>query len=272
MIKSIVLEERLRGKNRIKQYHDEIIFLQNEISKKNNVFARNYVKNMSANTIDNDDVIQNSINDKANSTISSESINIKDNSSLHSSEFDDDGLFKDLYHQYVMFTKREADNKINNDLHVIRRNKHNDYLLNGKKHHNKLNYSHKLNVKNHEVRESDITGEVMRKRKSILILSDSMLNQIDESRLCKYSEVKVRCHGGCTVNCMYSHLPALLCDKPDYVVLHISTNDCVSKTSDEVLLEIVNLIEYIEKSLPSCTVVVSQPTLRTEDAKADKII
>ena len=83
----------------------------------------------------------------------------------------------------------------------------------------KLNYSHKLKVKNHEVRESDVTGEVMRKRKSILILSDSMLNQIDETRLCKYGEVKVRCHEGCTVDCMYSHLPALLCDKPDYVVL-----------------------------------------------------
>ena len=189
MIKSIVLEERLRDKNTIKQYHDEIIFLRNEISKKNDtikallellknikhqkvettsydtcdtnknydevikancspanhrviidcidelaevnvaVFARNYDKNMSANTIDNDEVIQNSINDKAKSTISSESINIKGKSSLHSSEFDEDELFKDLYHQYVMFTKRGADNKINNDLHVIRRNKHNDYLL-----------------------------------------------------------------------------------------------------------------------------------------------
>ena len=31
-------------------------------------------------------------------------------------------------------------------------------------------------------------------------------------------------------------------------------------------------MEYMEKSLASCTMVVSQPTLRTDDAKADKII
>ena len=36
MIKNIVLEEKLRDKNTIKEYHDEITFLHNEISEKNN--------------------------------------------------------------------------------------------------------------------------------------------------------------------------------------------------------------------------------------------
>ena len=112
----------------------------------------------------------------------------------------------------------------------------------------------------------------MHKRKSILILSDSMLNQIDETRLCKYVDVKVRCHEGCIVNCMYVHLPTLLTDKPDCVLLHISSDDCVWKTSDQVLLEIINLKEYIKKILPSCTVINSQPTIRTDDGKADNII
>ena len=99
-----------------------------------------------------------------------------------------------------------------------------------------------------------------------------MLNQIDKTCLCKYGSVKVRCHGGCIVNYMYSHLPTLLTDKPDSVLLHIPTNDCVWKTSDQVQLEIINLKENIKKILSSCTVTISQPTIRTDDAKADNMI
>ena len=135
-----------------------------------------------------------------------------------------------------------------------------------------LNDSNKSKINSHVVKENDVTNEVMHKSKSIVILSDSLLNQIDETRLCKYGDVEVRCHGGCIVNCMYFHLPTLLTDKPDCILLHISTNDCVWKTSDQVLLEIINLKEYIEKILPLCTVIISQPTIRTDDAKADNII
>ena len=185
MIKNMVLEEKLRDKNTIKQYHDEITFLRNEISEKNDtiksllkllnrtkhqnvettqkdtcsinekhdenndanhrviinddlecnlhdvnvtVFRRNYNKN---NTTGNDDVSRRSINsDMVNSTISSESLDVTDNNStLHSSEFNDDELFEELYHEYVLFTKRQAaDNRTNIDLYAIRRNKHNNYL------------------------------------------------------------------------------------------------------------------------------------------------
>ena len=211
-----------------------------------------------------------------NSTISSESLNVTDNNStLHSSEFNDDELFKELYHEYVLFTKREAaDNRTNNDLYAIRRNKHNNYLheKNTKLSVKPSNDSNKLKLHNHVGKKNDVTGDVMGKRKSILTLSDSMLNQIDETRLRKYGDVHVRCHGGCTVSCMYSHLPTLLCDKPDCILLHISTNDCVSETSDQALMEIINLTEHMEKILPTCTVVVSQPTLRTDNVKANNII
>ena len=65
---------------------------------------------------------------------------------------------------------------------------------------NNLNDSNKSKINSHVVKENDVTDEVMHKRKSIVILSDSMLNQIDEPRLCKYGDVKVRCHEGCIVN------------------------------------------------------------------------
>ena len=37
-------------------------------------------------------------------------------------------------------------------------------------------------------------------------------------------------------------------------------------------MEIINLTEHIEKILPTCTVIVSQPTLRTDNVKANNII
>ena len=43
-----------------------------------------------------------------------------------------------------------------------------------------------------------------KKRKLTYIESDSMLNKIDETRLSKMVDVKVRCHGGCTIQGMYS--------------------------------------------------------------------
>lgn len=110
------------------------------------------------------------------------------------------------------------------------------------------------------------------KRKRLHILSDSMLNQMNEWKLSKHLDVVVDCHGGCTIQCVYTHLAPLLITKPDYVLLNIGTNDCTSKTSDEVLREITKLAEFIEFLLPDCCVIISLPTIRTDSKKANAII
>ena len=110
------------------------------------------------------------------------------------------------------------------------------------------------------------------KRMAICILSDSMFNQIDEKRLSSKHDVKVLCHGGCTIECMYSHVPLALQLNPKYIVLNVSTNDSVRKTSDEMLRELSNLKRHIEKALPSCEVIISLPTVRTDDKKANQIL
>ena len=46
-----------------------------------------------------------------------------------------------------------------------------------------------------DVRETQGTTE-KKKRELIYIASDSMLNKIDETRLSKMVDMKVRCHGG----------------------------------------------------------------------------
>ena len=110
------------------------------------------------------------------------------------------------------------------------------------------------------------------KRKSICFLSDSMLNQIDEKRLSSKYDVKVMCRGGCSIECMYTHLPSALQFKSKYIVLNVSTNDSVRKTSDEILRELSNLKRHIENALPSCEVIISLPTVRTDGKKANQIL
>ena len=111
--------------------------------------------------------------------------------------------------------------------------------------------------------------ELDKGKKKLYIISSSMLNQIDEKRLSTNNvEVKVRCHGGCTVKCSYSHLPELFREKPDYVLLHIGSNDCTSKTSDEVLNEIEQLTKYISKTLPCAKIIISLPIVRADNARA----
>ena len=101
-----------------------------------------------------------------------------------------------------------------------------------------------------------------------------MLNQMDEARLNRGNiKVKVRCHGGCTVRCMYSHLPDMFKHRPDFVLLHIGSNDCAGtgKISDDVLKEITRLAEYISWNLPNTKLILSLPTIRADNSVANAI-
>ena len=99
-----------------------------------------------------------------------------------------------------------------------------------------------------------------------------MLNQIDERRLSKKLNVKFQCHGGCTIRCMYTHLPNIVQAKPDFLLFHIGTNDATSKTSDVILKELDKLIEDVSLLLPSTKIIISTPIMRFDDKRANTII
>ena len=97
-------------------------------------------------------------------------------------------------------------------------------------------------------------------KKTILVASDSMLSGLDEQRLSRYKHVKMRCFRGSTVKDMYHYLyPLLQKDhylypllqyhylypllqkEPEYLILHVGTNDCTYHTSDTVLRDLLSL-------------------------------
>ena len=102
-----------------------------------------------------------------------------------------------------------------------------------------------------------------------LIVGDSILTGIDEKRLSRNNQVvKVRDFRGATIDDLKHHLVPLLKKKPEHIILHIGTNDAVSKTSRQILDELLQLKQYIINTLPTCRVIVSRPTIRTDNGKA----
>ena len=101
-----------------------------------------------------------------------------------------------------------------------------------------------------------------------MIASDSILNKIDERRISKHTNVKVRSFPGSTICDMYNYLTPLLYKEPSYVILHVSTNDCVNKPPDVVVNELMHLKKFIETKLTNCTVILSEPVIRTDKLSA----
>ena len=99
-----------------------------------------------------------------------------------------------------------------------------------------------------------------------------MLNQLDQEKLSRKCEVIVQCHGGCTIRCVYAHLPDMTELKPEFVLIHVGTNDCTTKTSCEVKKELVNLSKYIRSKLPATKLIISLPIVRSDNKIANQIV
>ena len=59
---------------------------------------------------------------------------------------------------------------------------------------------------------------------------------------------------------------------PDYIILHIRTNDALDNTSREILDKILKLKKFIRKELPKCKIAISTPIKRHDHGKESLII
>ena len=72
-------------------------------------------------------------------------------------------------------------------------------------------------------------------KNTVLIVGDSMLNNIDERTLSKRYTTKVRCFRGSTVNDLHDYIKPLIRKKPDKIILVIGTNDIQNESVADVL-------------------------------------
>ena len=84
----------------------------------------------------------------------------------------------------------------------------------------------------------------------------------------KKHQVKVRCCRGATVEDMFDYVKPILKRKPDYVVLHVGTNNAKDMTSRNILGKLLQLKTAVLDSDENCKVILSQPMTWMDDGKA----
>ena len=99
-----------------------------------------------------------------------------------------------------------------------------------------------------------------------------MVNGIDEKRLQKHGNVKVFYFSGARINDMNHHLMPIIAKQPDYLILHVGTNDATTNTSRKIIDDLLMLKSNISKQLPNCRVTVSKPTIRIDHGKANSAL
>ena len=144
--------------------------------------------------------------------------------------------------------------RLSKQLDNIRNLKHSAFIQ------NKMNY--------YDGDKNNINVNEKWPKNTLVIASDSMMNNIDEKRLSRNINVTLRCFSGAKVEDMKNYINPLLKKCPDYVIIHVATNNCKLETSDAILVKLLNLKTHILSTLPNCKVIISQPTLRVDDGKA----
>ena len=82
----------------------------------------------------------------------------------------------------------------------------------------------------------------------------------------------MRVFPGAIIRDMYHYLTPLLEKKPTYIILHVSSNDSINKTSESMLDELLQLKHHIEHYLTGCKVIISYPVLRLDNNTANSAL
>ena len=121
-----------------------------------------------------------------------------------------------------------------------------------------------------EDRQNNVTDEDLWPSRTCAIVGDSMLNGIDDKRLSKkYGNVKVFPFSGARIEDINHYITPIIKKKPDFLILHVGTNDATTDTSRTIADNLLMLKSNIAKQLPSCKIIISKPTYRNDDGKAN---
>ena len=109
---------------------------------------------------------------------------------------------------------------------------------------------------------SEQSDKIPCSKRTVLIMGDSTLNGIQERLM--GPRFKVRAFPGGIVHDFYHKVLLLLEKKPTYVILARFVNKNIGSHS----IELLQLITFIEDSLPGCKVIISNPTYSYDEPKA----
>ena len=99
-------------------------------------------------------------------------------------------------------------------------------------------------------------------------MGDSILNGVIERNLLNDRSVKVRKFSGATVDDLRHHALLIIRKQPKYLVILAGTKDAVKFTSRDILNKLLQLKSFIQEKLSDAEIIVSTPTLRSDNGKA----
>ena len=100
-----------------------------------------------------------------------------------------------------------------------------------------------------------------------------MVNGINQKRLSqKYGNVKPFHFQGARIEDLNPYIVPIIKNKPDYLILHVGTNDATTNSSRKIVDDLLMLRTNISKQLPNCRIVLSKPTIRHDHGKANLTI
>ena len=100
-----------------------------------------------------------------------------------------------------------------------------------------------------------------------------MINGIDEKRLSqKFGNVKDFHFSSTRIEDLIHCIVPISKNKPDYLILHVGTNDATTNSSRRIVDDLRMLTTNISKQLPNCRIVLSKPTIRHDHGKANLTI
>ena len=131
----------------------------------------------------------------------------------------------------------------------------------------------KDSLKDSETKNSSIDKVVIYmkiKKKSVLVVGDSLLNGIEESKLSKDRHIRVQPISGAKIKDINNNLDELIHNDLKTIILHVGTNNSVEDTPEDIYNDFISLKTRIDDKIPNCQGLISSPIRRSDNIKANK--
>ena len=108
------------------------------------------------------------------------------------------------------------------------------------------------------------------KKKSLLVVGDSLLNGIKESKLSKYRHISVQTSSAAKIKDISNNLDGLIHNDLKTIIFHVGTNNAFEYTPEDIYNDLISLKTKMEDKIPSCEVVISCLIRRSDNVKGNK--
>ena len=123
-----------------------------------------------------------------------------------------------------------------------------------------------------QIRKKKVENHRKIKKETVLIVGDTMLKDIEESKLSKTRHKRVQPIPGGKTDDIKENLNDLLHEELQKVIVHVTIDNAMTDTPKEIFKKLISIKHQIESIMLKCGATTSNLIMRTDESKASKII